>query len=331
MGIKVLFSVDIHGSTACFKKFINALSVYKADIGILGGDLSGKMVIPIVVRNDGTYVYDYLGERIETRNKDDLRGVEKKIEYIGNYYCYMSESEYEELKAEGKTIKGRIDEKARKIRLSAGKLEDIFVKLVTDRLREWMEYAEEKLRGMNKRIYVIPGNDDIPEVDDTLIQHESNHIIFADRKMVEVNGHEMVGLSWSNPTPWDTPRETDEETLEKMIEELASRIKRYENAIFQFHVPPYGTLLDVAPALSEDLTPSVSDAKNVGSTSVLKAIEKYQPLLGLHGHIHESRGVQKIGRTTVVNPGSEYTEGILRGVLLFINDKKVKNYLLTSG
>ncbi len=61
------------------------------------------------------------------------------------------------------------------------------------------------------------------------------------------------------------------------------------------------------------------------------AIEKYKPLLGLHGHVHESKGFVNIGSTLCINPGSEYGEGILRGVIVELGDGKVKNYLLTQG
>lgn len=329
--LKIFFAVDIHGSTMCFKKFVKALEVYGADVGVLGGDLSGKFVVPIVMKEDGTYVYKYLGEKVETKDRSVFEEIEKRLESMGNYYIYINESEFKELLAEGKTLEGRIDEKAKGITLSSGRVEEIFENAVVQRLNEWLEYANERLKKMNKRLYIVPGNDDLPVVDEVIQKHESDYIIFADRRVVEINDHEMAGLSWSNPTPWDTPRETDEENLAKMIEELVSQIKDLEKAIFQFHVPPYGTFLDEAPKLSEDLRPSVSEVISAGSKAVLEAIKKYQPLLGLHGHIHESRAVQKIGKTYVINPGSEYTEGILKGVLVIIDKKKFKNYLFTSG
>lgn len=329
--LKIFFAVDIHGSTACFKKFMNALDVYGADIGILGGDLSGKMIVPIVIEEDGTYLYEYLGEKVVTKNKDDLKDVEKKLAYMGNYYMYVTRDEFKELMKEGKTIEGRIDEKARKITLTTGRVEEIFVEQVTRRLREWMEHAQEKLKKSKKKLYITPGNDDLPEVDEVIMQYESDHIIFGDLRVVEVDAHEMIGLSWSNKTPWDTPREKNEDELKNKIDELASQIKDMEKAIFQLHVPPYGTPLDEVPKLDDQLRPSVSETMHAGSTAVLEAIKKYQPLLGLHGHIHESRGILKIGRTVVVNPGSEYTEGVLRGVMIYLDKDKVKNYIFTSG
>ncbi len=331
--LKIFFAVDIHGSTACFKKFLNALDVYGADVGILGGDLSGKMIVPIIKHPDGTYEYNYLGEHIVTKDPQKLKEIEKKLSFMGNYYAYLTEEEYQELLKEGKTVEGRIDEKRRRITLAAGKVEELFAKVVTDRLHEWLDLAEERLSKTGKKLYIVPGNDDIPEVDEVIKKHESDHIIFADMRKVYVGKHEMIGLSWSNKTPWDTPRETDEDGLRKMIDDLASQIENMDWAIFQFHVPPYGTRLDEAPKLDEQLRPKVDETIHAGSTAVYEAIKKYQPLLGLHGHIHESRAVEKIGRTIVFNPGSEYTEAILRGVLIILDENKgkIKNYIFTSG
>ena len=69
----------------------------------------------------------------------------------------------------------------------------------------------------------------------------------------------------------------------------------------------------------------------VGSTACRETIERYQPLLGLHGHLHESRGTFQLGRTLCINPGSEYSEGVLRGALIELEGGQVKNYQLTTG
>jgi Icc-related predicted phosphoesterase len=68
-----------------------------------------------------------------------------------------------------------------------------------------------------------------------------------------------------------------------------------------------------------------------GSTAVREAIEELQPLVGLHGHIHEGRGETKIGRTLCLNPGSVYSEGVLNGVLLTLADGQVRDYQFTQG
>ena len=327
--MKILFSTDIHGSDVCFRKFLNALKIYKVDVGILLGDLCGKMINPIIKQPDGTYVVHFLGERRKLKTDEDLQSTEKELAAMGNYYILTDPEEVEALKAEGKTVHGRIDERATQISLSAGKVEGLFKKLALERLESWMRLAEERLDGTNIGMFMAPGNDDIPETDAVI--NDSKYVVNANNRKVDVDGHEMITISWSNPTPWDTPRECSEEEMEQKIEKLIAQIDDMENAIFNFHAPPHGTMLDECAKLSEDLVPSTEESISAGSTAVLEAIEKYQPLLGLHGHIHESRAVQRIGRTTCINPGSEYTEAILRAVLITLEKNKVKNYMFIGG
>jgi Icc-related predicted phosphoesterase len=72
--------------------------------------------------------------------------------------------------------------------------------------------------------------------------------------------------------------------------------------------------------------------KPVGSTAVREAITRYQPLLSVHGHIHESKGVAKLGRTLAVNPGSSYSDGVLQAAVLELNPKNGKiKYVLVNG
>lgn len=327
--LKLFFATDIHGSTFVFKKFLNALKIYDVDVGILMGDLSGKMIVPILKLPNETYKCSFLGQEITAKTNDELKKMEETIAITGNYYVHLTPEEFEELKAEGKTIKGRIDEVALGISLGGEKIEKLFIRLITERLNEWMKLAEERLRGTKIKLYMAPGNDDILQVNEVL--DNSKSVVNLDGRKLFINDHEIITLSWSNPTPWKTPRETTEEELAKMIDSLASQIESMESAIFNFHVPPYGTHLDQAPKLTKDLKPSISETISVGSKAVLEAIKRYQPLLGLHGHIHESRGLERIGRTLCINPGSEYTEGILRGAIITLEKNKVSSFLFTSG
>jgi Icc-related predicted phosphoesterase len=143
----------------------------------------------------------------------------------------------------------------------------------------------------------------------------------------------MINCGWTNPTPWKTPRECSEEDLLKRIRDMTSKVKNMETSIFALHAPPYGTGLDEAPELDKELRPVKGGTSRapVGSTAVLQIIKECQPLLGLHGHIHEAKGATKIGRTLCLNPGSMYSEGMLQGVLLAIDKNTVKSYLFTSG
>ena len=134
----------------------------------------------------------------------------------------------------------------------------------------------------------------------------------------------MISTGYGNPTPWNCPRDVSEDELEKIITAMAEKLQRPETAIFNLHVPPYGSGLDQAPLLDTSVTPPrpiVGESAPVGSTAVREAIVRYKPQVGLHGHIHESRGIQKLGRTTCVNPGSEYTEGLLRSAVIDLDKK----------
>jgi Icc-related predicted phosphoesterase len=128
-----------------------------------------------------------------------------------------------------------------------------------------------------------------------------------------------------------------EEELARRIDEVVAQIPSSDlpTAIFNFHCPPYGSGLDLAPRLDETLKPvvigGVVETIPVGSTAVRSAIERYQPQLGLHGHIHESRGAQRLGRTLCLNPGSEYQDGILRAAVIDFSGPLVRNYVLVSA
>lgn len=327
--VKIFHVADLHGSEICYRKFLNALKIYKVDVGLLTGDLSGKMINPIVRQLDGSYRCSFLGETRIAETEGELAELEKVIAGSGNYSFITDPDEMAVLIAEGKTVRGRIDEKTANISLSAGKVDELFRKLVVERMQHWMELADERLQGSGIEVFITPGNDDLMEVDPII--ETSSTFVNADLRKVLVKDHEMISLSWSNPTPWDTEREYPEEKLEAKIDELAAQVERKETAIFNFHVPPYDTQIDQAPKLSDDLVPSTEESIPAGSMAVLRGIEKYQPLLGLHGHIHESRGIEKIGRTLCINPGSEYTEGILRGVIIFFKKDKIKDYMFVSG
>ena len=123
--------------------------------------------------------------------------------------------------------------------------------------------------------------------------------------------------------------------MEARLDALARQVRDQAKAIYNIHVPPYNTSIDKAPKLDSTLKPIVIPGgvqqAPVGSTAVTNILKRYQPMLALHGHVHESKGNVKIGRTLCINPGSEYGEGVLRGALVQIGKKGVEDFLLTSG
>jgi Icc-related predicted phosphoesterase len=309
--IKLFYVTDIHGSNVCYRKFLNALPIYGIDVAILNGDLLGKVMIPLVDLPGGGWECHLMGNYTEMHSQEELDNVKKVIENAGYYWLHQTREEFEATKADPKEI------------------DKLFKHSAYKRIQEWLDLADERLDGKSHQMYICPGNDDWWEIDDMISCMKV--IKPCDNLVVDIDGHEMVSCSRSNPTPWDTPREESEEELTVHLEELAQRVTDYETAIFNFHVPPYGFSLDLCPKLDDDLKMAAEDKIHAGSLGAKQVIEKYQPLLGLHGHIHESRGAQKAGRTLIINPGSEYSEGILKGVIVMLDKKKVKDYVFTQG
>jgi Icc-related predicted phosphoesterase len=309
--IKFFFVTDIHGSNTCYRKYLNALKVYNVDVGILLGDLTGKVLVPLIEKTGGGWETTLMGQYTEVYTNDELDKLKKTIELMGYYWVHQTKDEYQDYKSEPK------------------KIDALFKELVLQRMKEWMVLAEERLKDTTYKVYMAPGNDDYFEIDKII--EDSSAIVNCNNKNVMVGEHEMVTFCYANPTPWNTPREKPDEELEPMLESLISTVKDRSNAIFNFHAPPFGFGLDLAPKLDENLVQAADHKIHVGSVAVTKMIQKYQPLLGLHGHIHESRGVQKIHKTTIINPGSEYSEGILKGVVIVLEKGKVKDYIFTNG
>ncbi len=306
--LKLFFATDVHGSNICWKKFLRVIDRFKVDIAILGGDLTGKMVVPMV-RDGDEYSYT-LFERDVRFKATQLEDERSKVANAG-YYPYPCErGEFQRLSN---------DEQAQK---------DLFNRLMAGRMQEWMDLASARFRGKSP-LYVSPGNDDRLIIDEIL--EKSDSVVVCERKLSHLpDGYDMVTCGWVNPTPWKTAREAPDEKLENMLEELMAKAQNYEKLICNFHAPPYNSGLDIAPKLTEDLSVKVGiggvELGPIGSKAVRHMIEKYKPLLGLHGHIHESAGFRRIGRTFCVNPGSEYAEGVLRGYLVFLSGEKVQGH-----
>ncbi len=313
--LKIFFVTDLHGSEKCFLKFLNAGKFYKTNILIMGGDITGKLMIPIV-KQDDSFEATYSDAKHVAKNNAELEALEKEIRFEG-YYPYL-------------TTPGEMEE----LQHDPEKVEEVFKKLMLDNVQRWVNMIEQHLKGSGISVYITGGNDDLREI--TPILQSSDFVIDPEEKVVFLDSkREMLSTGWSNPTPWKTPREVSEEELGAMMDKMASEVKSFKNCIFNTHVPPIDSGLDIAPKLDANLKPVVEGGEMAvipaGSTAIRAAIEKYQPLLGLHGHIHESKGFVNIGRTLCINPGSEYSEGILRGVIVELDDGKIKNYLLTQG
>jgi len=200
-------------------------------------------------------------------------------------------------------------------------------------LDQWMALADERLNGTGVRCYVCPGNDDSPATDEVI--RRSSRVELAEGRAVELGeGFSMVSTGWSNLTPWRTFRELPEPELAAQIERMIPAGATMSRTVFNFHCPPYGSGLDEAPEVDEEF--NIRDAGRalvpVGSSAVREAIERHQPVLALHGHIHEAKGVTRLGKTLCINPGSAYEQGVLQGAIIELDIRKgIKSYSLTTG
>jgi len=287
----------------------------------MGGDITGKLLIPIIKEQNGHYRATLQGriERIETQA--ELESLYGRLDVLGFYYKIMGEDEFNELHSNEQDVNALFNELARQ------------------KLVKWVELAEERLAGTGKKCFVTGGNDDDPEVLSVINREDTKSFFACEGEMVYIDDdHSMISVGFSTPTPWRTPREITDEELGLIIEDMAAKVPDMKKAIFNFHDPPVDSSLDTCPKLdwTKDPPEQIVEGGQVvlfgaGSVSVRNAIERHQPMLGLHGHIHESQAVAKLGRTTCINPGSEYGEGILRGCLVNIVDGEVQAFQMTSG
>jgi len=309
---KVFFATDLHGSEVCWKKFLNAAKFYDADVLICGGDMTGKAIVPIVSEN-GHYTVT-LGGESQMVPAEQVAEVENNIRRRGYYPLQMSAERVHELDQD------------------PTKRAACFQEVMLEGVDRWMKMAADKLRGTGVRIFVSPGNDDEMEVDDVVRRAEL--VELGEGRVMEFDGFTMISTGWSNPTPWKTHREESEQQLAGRIDAMAAHVPDPSRAIFNLHCPPFKSGLDEAPAIDADLRllHGGRALRPVGSTAVREAIEKRQPLLSLHGHIHESKGAVKIGKTLSINPGSAYEEGMLMGAIIQLDPKKgIKSYQLVNG
>jgi Icc-related predicted phosphoesterase len=310
----LFFATDVHGSDICWKKFIAAAKFYGAEIIVLGGDMTGKAIVPIIHQGGDTYKAVLLEQESLLHGEERVQEMEKQIKSRGYYPYRTTPDEISELDA------------------SPQKVDAIFHNEVFKTAEQWLAYADEKLAGTGIRCYVAPGNDDMFELDDLI--RTSKHVQLVEGKVIELDAHhEMITSGWSNPTPWNTYREEDERALRARFDAMISQLEDPRNSVFNLHAPPYGSTLDDVPELTEDLTPKLGGRSlvPVGSHAVRDVIKEYQPLLGLHGHIHEGKGAIRIGKTLCINPGSMYEQGRLLGAVINLARNKVKNYVLTTG
>jgi Icc-related predicted phosphoesterase len=315
VSVRLFFATDVHGSEACWRKFINSGKHYEADVLILGGDMTGKAVVPIIDNGGGKYTFHMQDVKRDIDGADALALDKRAIRDHGYYPVVMTAEERNEFTSE------------------PDKLDELFHSQMRQTVEEWVAWADERLEGSGIQCIVCPGNDDRHDIDAILAASKTMQV--GEGNVLDLpGGYQRASSGWTNLTPWDTPREEDEPLLKARIEGIVAQATvSPDRLVLGLHCPPYDTQLDVAPKIDwETLTVKGQDVAHVGSTAVKEVIEQVQPILSLHGHIHESRAAVRIGSTLAINPGSSYVEGTLSGCIVELDGKKkLKRYRLTMG
>lgn len=312
--MRVFFATDIHGSEVCWRKFLNAGSFHKADVLIMGGDMTGKAMVPIT-GSGSSWRVNLRDQETVMEGEAEVAAMEKRIADRGYYPIRLSPDEMAAWQADQSLVDAR------------------FKAEMLGQVERWMALADERLAGKGIRCIVSPANDDIFEIDPII--KAASIVELGESNNIELDGLSLVSTGWANPTPWNTFRELPEPELRERIDALVAAVPDRRRAIFNFHAPPYGSNLDNAPKIDADMR-YVSGGQAlipVGSRAIRDAILAYGPVLSLHGHIHEGRGAVKLGKTLAVNPGSTYEDGVLQAAIVDLDVKKaeVKRYLLING
>ncbi len=319
MNSRIFFASDLHGSELAMNKLLNAAQFYGVKRIVIGGDITGKVLVPII-REGNRYSLELFGEQKRVK-ESGLEEVQREIRLNGEYYHIMERGEYEAVKDNPAEIK------------------KLFLEEMLGSLDAFIRKAHEKLRASGARLFLIPGNDDYEEVAQYIKKNSDDVVTEFDKKVVDMDGYDLLGYGYSNRTPWNTPRERDESTIQSELSALSSKADSAK-AIYVIHVPPFGTKIDLAPELTRDMKQKVSSGymhmHPVGSTAVRKILEEARPIAGLHGHIHESSGRDVIragngNEVPVFNPGSDYSSGVLDGLIIDFDGRKITRYNFTKG
>jgi Icc-related predicted phosphoesterase len=311
--LRIYFSTDIHGSERCFRKFLAAATTYEADVLIMGGDIAGKGLVPIRASN-GMLTAQVRGESVSVPQEDEAR-LRAEINRLGFYSVIGDPAEMDRLEGDPKAV------------------DQAFRREIVAQIQAWCRLADERL-AREVRCLITPGNDDPLEIDPVL--KAGPRIESPEGELYDLGPALLASCGDVTPTPWNTEREFSEDELGKRLARMLDAVPKGRQVVANFHNPPFSSGLDFAAELDANLTPVLRGGRPsivpVGSTAVRDTIKKYQPSVALHGHIHESKGAQKIGRTLCLNPGSDYAADLLRGVVVDLaEDGRCLDFLFTAG
>ena len=288
--LEIVFATDFHGSTEMWSKFATLVAEVRPDLAIAGGDFKGKaLAVAEGIRPDAWQV-KYPSSRV--LDAGEVLTWTEDIARQGIYAARVSQRQSQQLAVDEDYAEGFLMEAARL------------------RLRTWAQEAR-TLKQYCGRLMLVPGNDDGPEMTGAIREIDPS----LSDEHVRIGEWDVISVGTTPPTPWKTPGEAEESEILAEVSALLDQTRRCDSTVLVAHSPPYNTLLDIGPDLDEEMRVRTAGGrqrtKHIGSRAIREILITRGPLISLHGHVHESRGIQYLGRTLALNPGSEYSGGTL--------------------
>ena len=164
--MRIFFATDVHGSEVCWRKFLNAGTFHKADVLIMGGDMTGKAMVPIVSRNGG-WTLRLQDQDYVLSTEDEVKAMEKRIADRGYYPIRLTNDEVAAWERDPELVDTR------------------FKAEMVGMVERWMALADERLKGKGIRCVVSPANDDIFELDPIIAS--AKHVLLGESNTIELD------------------------------------------------------------------------------------------------------------------------------------------------
>ena len=174
--MRIFFATDIHGSEVCWRKFLNAGKFHKADVLIMGGDMTGKAMVPIVA-NGGNWELELQGQRHVLTTEDEVKAMEKRISDRGYYPVRLTRDEVDAWSGDAALVDTR------------------FKAEMLGNVERWMALGDERLAGTGIRCVVSPANDDMFEIDPII--ESAKHLELGEGNTIALDGFSLVSTGWA--------------------------------------------------------------------------------------------------------------------------------------
>ncbi len=286
--MRIFLACDPHGSQQTWVKMCQAPKVFKADVAMMCGDLTGKAIMPIIQEKENRWYAQPYGKRKQFKKQKDVDRFFAFQKDAGFYPYVMTPDELAAL------------------REKKGAIKELFQKLMSERMQEWLDMAAERIPP-DVDIIVNPGNDDSWVIDPIIENHP--RIIYPLKQVIDVHGYPLISCEWVNSTPWDTERECpDEELMEKLEEDNR---KEYQ---VNPTCPVHGGAGSGFPSDIRQTTGQVTGHDNTQDKMMFSGSQHL--LVFLKKEMSRAELMKKLGLSSRKNFVSEYLEPLLNNGLI---------------